>query len=356
MKITSIEVRRISIPLRKPFRIQLAEVSAKDHVVVKVHTDEGIIGLGEIAPLPQFAGEAGEPMSVLLEKYLVPSVIGKDPIKIGQIINAMDAVVEGNPLAKSVIDFAVHDIAAKAMKVSLCDLLGGRNLTAIPLCWVLGIGDAQQIIRDVLQKMEEGYQCFKLKAGLAPQEDIERLRLLREAVGDKIHIRVDANQGYTVREAVSTINKMAPYNPQYVEQPVSRWNIDGIAQVSHSVSVPIMADECIFSLQNLLEVVRKRAADIINIKVGKLGGLYRSRQALSIAAAEELPCMIGSMLEGGIGTAAGAHFASSITDKLYECELIGPLFYKHDILKNDLEYQDGKLIVPQGPGLGVDLA
>ncbi len=355
MKITKIEVFRIPIPLKKPFKIQLAEVFTKDHVIAKVHTDAGITGLGEIAPLPQFAGEAGEPMAILIDKYLAPAVIGKDPLRIGQIIQAMDEAVEGNPLAKSVVDFAVHDIAAKSMNVPVCDLLGGRNLEAIPLCWVMGIGDPDGIIRETRQKMEEGYRCFKLKAGLDPRADIERLRLLREAVGDAIEIRVDANQGYTVREAVGTIDKMEPYRPQYVEQPVSRWDIDGLARVTRSVSVPILADECIFSIRNVLDVVQKRAADILNIKVGKLGGLYRSRQALAIAQAADLPCMIGSMLEGGIGTAAGAHFAAAVTGKLYECELIGPFFYTHDILKNDLVYRGGKLTVPKDPGLGVDL-
>jgi L-Ala-D/L-Glu epimerase len=355
MKITNIEVFRIPIPLKKPFKIQLAEVFTKDHVVAKVRTDVGITGLGEIAPLPQFAGEAGESMSVLIEKYLAPALIGKDPVMIGRIVEIMDEVIEGNPLAKSVLDFAVHDIVARAMNVSVGDLLGGRNREAIPLCWVMGIGDPEKIIQETRQKMEEGYRCFKLKAGLNPKEDIQRVRLLREAVGDDIQIRVDANQGYTVREAIGTIDKMEPYNPQYVEQPVSRWDIDGLAQVTHSVSVPVLADECIFSIRNVLEVVQKRAADIINIKVGKLGGLYRSRQALAIAQAAELPCMIGSMLESGIGTAAGAHFAAAVTGKLYECELIGPFFYTRDILKNNLVYREGTLAVPKGPGLGVDL-
>ncbi|HHY47788.1 MAG TPA: hypothetical protein GX506_10890 [Firmicutes bacterium] len=356
MKIARIEAIIVRMPLRKAFNINLASVTYKDHVVVRVFTDDGFVGIGEAAPLPQFSGEAGDAMVSIIKENLAPAVVGLDPFDIEKIVSAMDGAIAGHNLAKSAIDFAVYDLMGKSIGKPVAKLLGGCVRETVPLCWAVGIGKPDDVIAEALDKVKEGYRCLKLKIGLNPKEDIERVRLVREAVGDEIKLRVDANQGYRPDTAIPTLRKMERYELQYAEQPVPKWDLDGMARVAASVGVPIMADESVFNLNDAVEIVRRRAASVINIKVGKLGGLYKSKKVAAIAEAADIACMVGSMLEAGIGTVAAAHFAASTQNVGYECELIGSLMYDRDIIADELDIEGGVFRIPQSAGLGVGVA
>lgn len=357
MKITKIEPYVFQVPLVRPFRTFLAEVRAKDHLVVRIETDEGHVGLGEIGPLPEFAGESGATCLSVTREQLAPAILGQDPFDIEQVLARMDAAIKANQLAKSAVDFALHDLLGRVLGVPVYRLLGGRYRERVPLCWAMGLKSPQEMAEEAEEFVKQGYRCLKAKIGLDPKTDIERLRAIRERVGDAVEIRADANQAYSPDTAITVIRKIERMGLglQYVEQPVPYWDIDGMARVTRAVDTPILADESIFSMHDAVAIIKQGAADIINLKVGKVGGLNVSRKIAAFAEAAGIPCMVGSMLEIWIGTAAGAHFALATKNVSYESELIGPPMYTFDVVKEGYRYAGGFLEVPDKPGLGMEL-
>ncbi|MEM2926383.1 MAG: enolase C-terminal domain-like protein [Candidatus Bathyarchaeia archaeon] len=357
MKIAKVEPYVFKVPLVKPFRTFLAEVKAKDHLIVKIETEDGNTGLGEIGPLPEFAGESGATCYSVTKELLAPAVLGQDPFNIERILARMDAAVKANHLAKSAMDFALHDLLGRILGIPVYKLLGGKYRERVPLCWAMGIRSPAEMAKEAEEAVAQGYKCLKAKIGLDPKMDIERLKAIRERVGDKIEIRADANQAYSPDTAITVIKKIEGMglDLQYVEQPVPYWDIDGMAKVAKAVDTPILADESIFSMYDAVTIIKRGAADIINLKVGKVGGLNVSRKIASFAEAAGIPCMVGSMLEIWIGTAAGAHFAVAMKNVTYECELIGPPMYTFDVVKEGYRYVEGFLEVPEKPGFGMEL-
>lgn len=357
MKIVKVEPYVFKVPLVKPFRIFLAEVRCKDHMIVKIETDDGHIGIGEIGPLPEFAGESGATCLSITRERLAPAIIGQDPFDIEKIIKRMDAAVKANHLAKSAVDFALHDLLGRILDIPVYKLLGGKYRDKIPICWAMGMKSPEEMAKEAVEYVKKGYRCLKAKIGLDPKMDIERMKAIRESVGDGINIRADANQAYSPDVAIQVIKKMEKMDLdlQYVEQPVPYWDIDGMAKVTRAVNTPILADESIFSMHDAVTIIRRGAADIINLKVGKVGGLNVSKKISDFAEAADFPCMVGSMLEIWVGTAAGAHFALAMKNVSYECELVGPPFYTYDVVKEVYKYVNGFLEVPDKPGLGLEL-
>jgi len=355
MKVTRIEAYPVSMPLSMPFATSLGQLpSQKGHVIVAVETDEGIQGFGEAAPDPIYHGESQETILQVIEKYLAPSLIGADPFDFENILEKENRSIVGNPYACAAIDLALYDIMGKKTGLPACKLLGGRVRDRIPVVFVLSLAKK---IEDIASEAEDcvkrGYKTLKIKVGVDPGLDLERVGVVREKVGDSVDIRVDANQGWTPDIAIKLIKKMERYDLQLVEQPVLGWDLEGMARVTKAVDTPVMADESVFSPQMALRVVKMEAADIINIKIMKPGGLYNSKKIASIAEAADIPCVVGSMLETGIGTAAGAHFASANRIVEYPCEMIGPAYFKTDVIKEDIKPKDGFVSVPSKPGLGI---
>ena len=357
MKIVKVEPYVFKVPLVKPFRTFLAEVTTKDHLIIKIETDEGHVGLGEIGPLPEFAGESGATCLSVTRDHLAPAVLGQDPFNIGPILARMEVAIKANHLVKSAIDFALHDLLGHILDIPVYKLLGGKYHEKVPLCWAMGMKSPEEMAKEAEEFVKKGYKCLKAKIGLDPKTDIERMRVIRETVGNGVEIRADANQAYSPDTAILVIKKLEKMDLdlQYVEQPVPYWDIDGMAKVTKSVDTPILADESIFSIHDAVTVVRRGAADMINLKVGKVGGLNVSKKIAAFAEAADIPCMVGSMLEIWIGTAAGAHFAVATKNVSYECELIGPLYYTFDVVKEGYRYINGFLEVPDKPGLGIEL-
>ncbi|MEM2875714.1 MAG: enolase C-terminal domain-like protein [Candidatus Bathyarchaeia archaeon] len=318
MKIVKVEPYVFKVPLVKPFRTFLAEVKSKDHMVVKVETDDGCVGMGEIGPLPEFAGESGATCLSVTRDLLAPAIIGQDPFDIENILLRMDAAVKANHLAKSAVDFALHDLLGRILDVPVYKLLGGKYYDKVPICWAMGMKSPEEMAKEAVEMVEEGY---------SPDVAIQVIKKL-ERMGLDL---------------------------QYVEQPVPYWDIDGMAKVSSSVSTPILADESIFSMHDAVTIIKRGAADIINLKVGKVGGLNISRKIAAFAEAADFPCMVGSMLEIWIGTAAGAHFALATKNVTYESELVGPPYYTYDVVKEGYRYVNGFLEVPDKPGFGLEL-
>jgi len=355
MSITRIEAYPVNIPLEIPFASSLGLLpSQKGHVIVTVETDEGIRGFGEAASDPIYHGESQETILQAIRKYLAPSLIGTDPFDFEIILEKERRSIVGNPYACAAVDLALYDIMGKKTRLPACKLLGGQIRDRIPVVFVLSLADRiEDIVREAEDCVKKGYKTLKIKVGVNPDLDLERLRVIREAVGNSADIRVDANQGWTPDIAIKLIKKMEKYDLQLVEQPVPGWDLEGMARIAKAVETPVMADESVFSPQMALRLVKMEAADIINIKIMKPGGLYNSKKIAAIAETADIPCVIGSMLETGIGTAAGAHFASANRIVKYPCEIIGPAYFKTDVIKEDIRPKDGFVPVPQKPGLGV---
>jgi len=354
MKITKVKAVPFGIQLTEPFRIAIGTTTSTRGILVRIHTNENTVGIGEGGPARLITGETQEGAMNTVNKYLAPMLIGKDPFEVGKLIARMDEVIIGNSSAKAAVDIALYDILGKVINKPLYDLLGGYVHDVSTDC-TIGIKKPEEMARDARAIVEKGFSTIKVKIGIDAKEDIERVRMIRENVGDDTIIRVDANQGYDAKTAIRVTQGLERYDIQLVEQPVPAWDIEGLAMVRHAVNVPIMADESVHTPQDAVQIIRRDAADMINIKLMKAGGIFRGKQIATIAEAAGIPCMIGCMLETRVSITAAAQLAVS-TRNIREADLDAPLFLKEDPVKEGgIQYEKGTLKIPNLPGLGVVL-
>jgi L-alanine-DL-glutamate epimerase-like enolase superfamily enzyme len=232
------------------------------------------------------------------------------PLRIAQDVDLMDSLVSGNPSAKATIDIALHDILGRTACKPTWRLLGGfreRVLTDI----TLSIKPPKEMAKDALKAVKKGFKALKVNVGINPKEDVERIKLIREAVGNKTAIRIDANQGWTVTQALDVLRKLEKFNVEFVEQPIEAKNIHGMAKIKKNSPIPVMADESVHSPTDALCLIKENAVDLINIKLMKTGGIYNAKKIAAIAEAANVPCMIGCMGESTIGITAAVHFAAA---------------------------------------------
>lgn len=355
--IKSVEVKVIELPLKKQWKISLYEQSSRPHAVVRVTTAEGVVGYGEAAPSPAFMGETGYTMETAIQRYLGPAVVGGDAFDVDRLHEKMDFAIYGNYAAKSAIDMALYDIMGKMLGVPVYKLLGGGLYRdKIPLSWVIGMQDLDASIEEAREKLAEGYRVLKVKVGISPERDYQLLKRIREELGEGFPIRVDANQGYDYRTALDTFRKLEEFGLESIEQPVRRWDVDGMRMLRERLHTPIMADESVSDYHAVMRVIRERACDIVNIKVGKVGGPSVAKKIAACLEAEGLTATAGSNLEVGIGSAASIHFVASspVLSVPHDLLLGGPL-HQYDLIKNDFEVKDGFVTVPQTAGLGIEV-
>jgi len=357
LEIAKVAAFPVKMTFSIPFSVSTFSIpTVRSHVVVVIHTDEGISGVGETVPTPVFHEETVESILHNIKNYYGPALIGEDPFNVEGIMDKFDRILTGNPFARAAIDFALYDIMGKKTGIPVCMLLGGCYRDRYPVVWAVSLSSkTENIVREVTERVEMGFRTMKIKVGGDPDEDLNRLRIVRETVGSEVAIRVDANQGWTADKAIKIIRKMEKYDLQLVEQPVAAWDLEGMARVAKAIDTPVMADESLFSPQTAMRIIRLEAADILNIKVMKPGGLYNSKKIAMMAEAAGIPCLVGSMIEAGVGTAAGAHFAAANRVVSYPSETIGPCYFETDIVKEDMKPKDGFIRVPTKPGLGVEL-
>jgi len=370
MKITKIECIPVSIPFAKPIVMSGGPARGSDAVVLKIHTDEGITGVSETGDTSLwYMGESQSSIMSNITNIFGPQILlGEDPFNIETIVARMDKAARANNQSKAVIDYALHDIMGKALGVPVYKLLGGLSNEKIALAFVMSSGTAEAVGAEGKALVKDGFKGLKLKVGArTPDEDIEMVGALREAVGSKIKLMIDSNGGWMYHQALYVLQRVAKYDIFVAEQPVPWWDIDGLARLRRKVDVPIFPDESAAELNDLIKIIEKDAADGFFLKVPKAGGILKSQKWVSIAQAANLPVMCGCMINTGLGAAAEAHFlaATAWMGKI-EQEAIGPLnlYNIHDTvstpLKNDLavkvpRYENGFLYPPDGPGLGVEL-
>jgi o-succinylbenzoate synthase len=349
--IEQIEVFPVTLKYREPFRIAPEAHTESHNVVVKIVTDYGVIGWGESSPSKRVTGETAETVMNVIDK-IAPKLIGMCPLRIEQTVDAMDSIVKDNPAAKAAIDIALHDIIGKTARKPLFMLLGGYR-TQVLTDITLGIKSPKEMAKDAEKAVKRGFKALKVKVGVNPAEDVERLRLIHKAAGEDVQIRIDANQGWTPKQAIEALNKMEKFNVQFAEQPVPAENLKGLIEVKKNSPIPIMADESVHSPEDAIRLIHAEAVDLINIKLMKSGGILKGRKIAEIAEAAGIPCMIGCMGESEIGIAAGAHLAAAVKN-IHYADLDSDILLKDKLVKKGgTKIKNSMRIFPKQNGLGI---
>lgn len=362
MKITEIE----TIPIRVGVDRRVGQVKdpkgfrfVSNLLIVFIRTDTGIEGIGEVTGSPDWSGETSVGARQVIEHHFAPKLMGEDPRRVRYCMSKLSKTF-ANSFAKAGIEMALLDILGKSLNAPIYQILGGavRSLE-LPLRFpVIPVGPQESA--EVSKRMvAEDFRTIKLKVGHDPLEfDMERVRLVREAIGPDVRLTVDANGGWSVNEAIRAAPCLEEYDVAFIEQPVPRLDLDGLARVRSQVRLPIMADESVFTMQDALNCIRKEAADIISIYPGKHGGILNTVEMAAVAEAAGVYCAIGSNMEWDIGSAAMAHVTAALPNiavERYAADIIGAWFHIEHAMENPPLVKNGLLTVPQGPGLGIVL-
>lgn len=360
MKITHLTTHPVKVPIKAGMTMITAHGEHVDshYVVVQVHTDAGIIGLGEATVGPRWNGETGTSCATIIQEYLAPAVVGHDPMERNRLRAKMDEVIKLHPFAKSAIEMALWDIAGKALGVPVYQLLGGAVRKPVPMKMVVGAFPVPQAVQLAEKFLTWGVRFLKVKVGLNPATDLERVRAIRQLAGPNIPIGIDGNGGWPLHVARQMVREMESLRLAFIEQPIPPGDPAALAELRGITQVPIMADESAFNLTEAWAVATARAADIISIYPGKNGGIAAALEVAHLAKAAGLVCHMGSNLELGIATAAMLHLAAAcptVACEAFPPDILGPLYHEWDIIKEPLQLGPVFGVVPEGPGLGVEL-
>lgn len=354
MRITHIEAIPVLIPFNTEWEIATGSDYGNGYVIVRIHTDEGLTGIGEIGRF--YEGETVPGIVNLIHDFYQPLLqAAPDPLNIAAMHKAMNRIKD-NRFTKSAMDIALYDLKGKALGVPVHNLLGGAYRRRVEMCQSVGIKDRAQVLEDVRTYVErDGFRSLKIKIGLDPQGDLELVQAIRSAVGPEVAIRPDANQAYSAAVAIPILREMEKCRLSLVEQPVPLWDLEGSRRVCDALDTPIMACESARTPFDVMQIARHEAADLINIKLGRPGGFTGAKKMEAVADAAGLPVTVGTMMEMGVGTAAALQFAVTCQNLVDTCDFTGPTLLNDDILTEPLRFEDGYLYLPEGPGLGVEI-
>lgn len=354
MIIQNIEVKRISVPLKKPFKTALRTVEALESVLVKITCDNGMVGWGEASATVVITGDSIQSIEAAILHTIRPQLVGKSVLAYEQIFQTLHQSMVNNSSAKAAVDIALYDLLAQRANMPLYQYLGGyRN--ELETDYTVSVNSPKEMGEDAAAFFKDGFNVLKIKVGKDDiKEDILRIQEIRKAVGNEVKIRLDANQGWNAKEAIVSIRKMEDMglDIELIEQPVKAHDLDGLKQVTDAVDTPIMADESVFSPAQALAVLRNRAADLINIKLMKAGGIYKAQFINQLAEEHGIPCMVGSMIESRLSVSAAAHFAAS-KKNITRYDFDAPLLLLRDGIEGGVTYEGRKMYMPELPGLGI---
>src|SRR6266851_1032416 len=355
MKITRVESIPVKVPIRPEFliRVSLGMHTESPFLLLRVHTGGGLTGLGEVSCTPVWSGEDQLTAAHIIADFLAPTVMGEDPRDIERLTAKMRRAVAGNPFTKSGMEMALWDILGKAAGLPVYRLLGGKVRDTVPIKMSVSGAEPERAAQLAEWAVGQGLKALKAKVGIEPEADVARVKAVRAAVGAGFRMGVDANGGWSPRTAIKTIRRLVDdCGIYFAEQPVAPLD------VRRNVSVPVMADESCYTLQDAMALCRAEAADILSVYVGKGGGIGPARKIAAVAEAAGLTCTVGSNLELGVASAAMAHLATATTGvgaEEFPCDILGPLAYEEDLLVEPLQVREGAVRAPDKPGLGVEL-
>jgi L-alanine-DL-glutamate epimerase-like enolase superfamily enzyme len=360
MKITRIETIPVNVPIEqsRATRGALGSHTTSPFLLLKVATDEGITGLGEVSCTPRWSGEDQVTAAHFIRTALEPLLVGTDPCAVETLGPLLKRGLGNNPFTKAGIEMACWDILGKAAGLPVYRLLGGPVRPFVPTKYSVSGLEPARAAEIAAWAVEQGFQTMKVKVGIEPEEDVARVRAVRKAVGPNVRLGVDANGGWSPRVAIQTIRRLTEFGIYFAEQPVAPLDVAWLADVRANVTVPIMADESVYTLQDAMAIVRAGAADVLSIYIGKGAGIGPGRKVAAVAEAAGLTCTIGSNLELGIGNAAMTHLAMAcpgIGAEDFPCDILSPFFYEDDVLAEPLPIEAGRARPFERPGLGVEL-
>lgn len=356
MKITDIELIPLNIPISFKRYLGVGALSVIENIILKIHTDEGITGIGEVSPWEVFA-ENSKSSLVILRDYLTPAVLGENPFNIEKILHKMNKALVGASFAKAGVEIALYDIIGKALNVPLYDILGGKFQEGVMLSYSVSSQKIELEVEEISALIEKGVKIFKVKTGILDHRiDVERIDEIRKLVDGKGELRIDYNQSIKPENGIKYCRELEQFDPVFIEQPLPSWDIEGMAKIARAIDTPIMADESVFSFQDAMRVVRNEAADIISIKLMKAGGIRNGAKIAAIAEAANVPCYSGLMWESSVGMSAALHLAVSTRIISYGGDYYIPYF----LMENDIVMEppklEGGMVKPNSlPGLGIEL-
>lgn len=353
MKITDIKLGILSVPLRVPFKTALRTVNQVEDVIVEVHTDTGNIGYGEAPPTGVITGDTTGAIIGAIKDHIKKTLIGREVDDFEMLMISLNQCIVKNTSAKAALDMALWDLYGQLYKIPVYKLLGGSRKQVITDI-TISVNDPEEMARDAVNAVQRGYDCLKIKVGSNPELDVERLTMVRKAIGKQTCIRIDANQAWTPKESIRILNQMQErgLNIEFVEQPVKAHDYEGLAYVTAHSYIPVLADESVFSSEDAVRIMQMRAADLINIKLMKCGGIYNG---LKIAAAAEIygvECMIGCMLEAKVSVNAAVHLACA-KQIITKIDLDGPVLCSEDPVNGGAVFDEKLITVSDEPGLGI---
>ena len=360
MKITRVETIPVSVPLKQGLSTKTAggQHVVSPYVMVRVHTDECLVGVGEATLSPRWSGETSPGCVAAIEGLIAPQLVGRDPTAVADLTARMNGTIRFNPFTKAAVEMALWDLAGKVAGVPVCQLLGGKVRDELPMKMVVGafeVGEAVELARRFLKW---GARCLKVKVGLDADQDVERVRAVRQLAGADIPIGIDANQGWDLATARRALARLEDCDLLFAEQPVPIDDPEDLARLRRDTRVPIMADESIFTLTDARRITALGAADVLSVYPGKHGGIAATREIVQVGRAAGIVSSMGSNLELGVATAAMLHVGAAeqaIDSERYPGDFLGPLYHESDLLTEPLELGPEVARLPRGPGLGVEL-
>ena len=337
------------VPLKEVFAIASMSLATAPNLLVELRTRQGLTGWGEASPFRAIVGET-QLINLAAARELKPLLLGRNALAIQPLMAELDAYLPHNATLKSALDMALHDLAAQACGLPLYEYLGGQ-VRELETDLTIGLCEPARAAEKALLYLDMGFRMIKVKLGLDDAADLERLTLIRRAVGPATLLRIDANAGWDRSRARRNLDAYAELDIQFCEQPCKAGDLQGLAAVSRHCAIPVMADESVFSPAQALELIRQDAAAYFNLKLCKAGGLHNARELAAVAAAGHRPCMLGCMSESRLGITAAAHFACAhgIVQFL---DLDSCLEHAEDRIVGGVRFQGGRMTLPDAPGIG----
>ena len=351
MKITEVEIFEYNIPM-DPFVIALGTLYEVNNILIKIHTDAGIIGYGEGSPFPFIVGET-QGTCIALAKDFATIWKGKDPLAIEDRMLELNQYVPHNTTVKSTFDMALYDIAAQHAQQPLYAFLGGKKRT-LQTDETIVIGTAAEMAIKAVKLKQEGAPFLKLKLGKGNniEADLERIRAVRTAIGNEIPLRLDANQGWSVENAIRILTTLKNDNIELCEQPVLHHDYEGLKQISDAVIIPVVGDEACFNSIQAKQLIKLKACKFFNVKLSKSGGILEAMKIAKLSGEAGMECMLGGMIESKLALTANAHLACAFDHfKYFDLDLCFP--HKIDPVVGGVTFENKyTLHLPDVPGLG----